>query len=213
MLDLEQLFNCHTHSFLGIGKEIVQLKWGESPVSPYFSLGIHPQDASTIISDEIQLEHFRILNPTAIGEIGLDTRYEVDMDVQEAVFIAQLKIATLLDKPIILHCVNTWDRCRFLHQKYAPNIPLIYHGFNKASILEQVLSYPKAYISIGVSCLQNPQLGAKLKSIPLNRLLTETDDSDCQPLDIYNCLSGNLSLPLPVFIEQIQANASNIFDL
>lgn len=213
MLDLEQLFNCHTHHFSGKGREIVQVEWGNSPSHNICSVGIHPQNADEIALSEITMDKFQAANILAIGEIGLDSRYDVDMNTQEAIFIAQLKIAATLNKPIILHCVNAWDRCKFLHKTNAPNVPLIYHGFNKPSLLNQVLSYPKAIISIGSSCLTNPKLEQNLALIPLNRLLVETDDTDCQIHDIYRCLSNKLSLPLHAFIKQINSNVLDIFKI
>lgn len=213
MLDLEQLFNCHTHQFSGKGREIVQVEWGNSPSYNLCSVGIHPQNAGEIALSEITMDKFQAANILALGEIGIDTRYVVDLITQETIFIAQLKIASALNKPIILHCVNAWDRCKFLHKTHAPNVALIYHGFNKASLLNQVLSYPNAIISIGSSCLKNPSLEQNIALIPLNRLLVETDDTDCQILEVYRCLSDKLSLPLPAFIEQINANVSHIFNL
>lgn len=211
MLDLEQLFNCHTHHFTGVGRELLQNTWGNEPIYAFNSVGIHPQDADTISVSEIHSIKFDSPSIIAVGEIGLDSRYDVDFAIQEQVYIHQLKIAAELNKPIILHCVNAWDRCKFLHKTFAPNIPLIYHGFNKSSILKNVLSYDPSFISIGATCVSNPKLGEILSLIPLNRLLVETDDADCQIHDIYRCLSDKLSLPLQALIEEINTNVSHIF--
>lgn len=213
MPDLELLFDTHTHSSISRGSGIIQGNKLHIPENHYFSLGIHPKDA---VDKAVDLQFLFELsthpNFIAIGEIGLDNRYE-NTQFQENYFINQLKIAAEIDKPVILHCVNQWDRCRYLHQLYAPNVSLIYHGYNKVSILDSVILYPKAYFSIGASVLTNHSLQKKLGLIPLNRLLVETDSSEVQLVDVYQCIAENLSLPLHAFMEQIHTNANKVFKL
>lgn len=212
MTDFEELFNAHTHFLPENSQGILQANLQNLPVDTFFSLGIHPYDSDQF-EDEILQKIVTISDPNfiAIGEIGLDSRIEIPLEQQELAYISQLKLAQQLRKPVILHCVNQWDRCRHLHQQFAPDTWLIYHGFNKASILEQVVHYPKACISIGSSVLSNTLLREKLALIPQNRLLVETDDTDCQILDIYHCIAANLSLPLHPLIRQVRTNATAIF--
>ena len=146
----------------------------------------------------------------AIGEIGLDNRYD-SIPEQEAVFIFQLKLAAKLQKPVILHCVNSWDRCRFLHEKNASGTTLIYHGFNKASIVQHVLDYPQSIISIGESVLSNQQLQTATKLIPLERLLLETDMGEGELIETYRMVADIKSLSLQALIKQLNQNAKRIF--
>lgn len=212
MTDFEELFNAHTHFLPENSLGILQADLQNLPESTFFSLGIHPYHADRF-NEEIISEIAAVpeQNFVAIGEIGLDSRIAIPLEQQEFAYISQLKLAQQLRKPVILHCVNQWNRCRYLHQHFAPDTWLMYHGFNKASILEQVLHYPKACISIGASVLTNAQLREKLALIPENRLLVETDDVDCQILDIYHCIAANLSLPLHPLIKQVRTNATAIF--
>ena len=214
MTDTEQLFNAHTHNPQEIGVEIIQALPEKQLPNGFFSWGIHPQDAEQFPIIPADFERFAT-NPNfkAIGEIGLDSHISVPIEIQEKSYIEQLKIAQKLGKPVILHCVSQWDRCRFLHQKYAPDTWVIYHGFNKASIVSTVLVYPKAIISIGCSILTNHKLADTVSLIPQNRLLVETDDSTCPILEIYRILANKLSIPLPAFIEQINKNSVEIFEL
>ena len=214
MSDLENLFDTHTHHFhtntSGIG-QIIDLSTDNLPAC--FSYGIHPKDAD---SQAIPEDFENIANHQgflAVGETGLDNRYKNKGEIQERVFIEQLKIAQRLQKPIILHCVNEWDRCRFLHQKHAPDTALVYHGFNKASIVDQVLAYEKAMISIGASVISNFSLQKAVKTIPLTRLLAETDDSDTQIGTVYEKLAELKSLDLRDFSEQIRENVKLIFGI
>jgi TatD DNase family protein len=74
----------------------------------YASAGIHPQEAAAATPEA--LAHLAALaaNPRsiAIGEIGLDY-YHVENptpDIQRAAFLAQLRIAAVARKPILIHC-------------------------------------------------------------------------------------------------------------
>src|ERR1017187_303269 len=89
------------------------LETAEAPSSPdppaiYASAGIHPQEAAAATPEA--LAHLAALaaNPRsiAIGEIGLDY-YHVENptpDIQRAAFLAQLRIAAVARKPILIHC-------------------------------------------------------------------------------------------------------------
>lgn len=214
MTDLENLFDSHTHHFDSKNRAIVQLTdLFPGKIPPYFSFGIHPKE-NTFDFKQIE-ETFMVLKEKkgflAIGEIGLDNRYDT-FQKQEELYVFQLKIAEELRKPVILHCVNSWDRCRFLHEKYAPGTTLIYHGFNKASIVEQVLNYSKSMISIGESVLSNPKLQAAVNRIPLDRLLIETDMGNLELIDTYKTVAEIKSVSLHPLIEQLDQNAKRIFN-
>nr|WP_294862366.1 TatD family hydrolase [uncultured Fluviicola sp.] len=213
MSDLENLFDSHTHNFGTKNRGIVQLsKSSLNQLPDFFSFGIHPKE-TTIDLTEIQKicqELSLKAGFLAIGEIGLDNRYDTFPE-QEERYIFQLKLAAEFNKPVILHCVNSWDRCRFLHEKNAPETTLIYHGFNKASITEQVLNYPKSIISIGESILSNQQLQTAVKQIPLDRLLLETDTGIGELIDTYRMIAEIKSLSLQPLIEQLNQNAKRIF--
>jgi TatD DNase family protein len=216
MVDTELFFNIHTHNIRFPQNEIKQFSLNtEGDLPLLFSIGIHPENAvskTQIIESQLE-ELANKSNCVAIGEIGLDNRYENAGEVQEQIFISQLQLAEKLQKPVILHCVNSWDRCRFLHQTHAPNTKLIYHGFNKAAITDQVLNYENTQISIGSSILNNTQLQEKVRTIPVSRILIETDDSEIPIELIYQKLAEIKSLNLRDFSEQIRENVKLIFGI
>lgn len=213
MSDLENLFDSHTHNFDTKNRGIVQVSQSSTEnLPPYFSFGVHPKESPV---DLVEIERICAeLNQKegflAIGEIGLDNRYDA-FDRQEEVYAFQLKLAAKLNKPVILHCVNSWDRCRFLHEKNAPETTLIYHGFNKASITENVLNYPKSIISIGESVLSNEKLQTSLTHIPDERLLLETDMGKGELIDTYQLVAEIKKLSLHALIELLDQNAKRIF--
>lgn len=74
----------------------------------YASVGIHPQEAHQA-TEEALADLARIAaDPkiVAIGEIGLDYYHldNPDIPTQQAAFVAQLRIANQLRKPILIHC-------------------------------------------------------------------------------------------------------------
>lgn len=208
------LVNVHTHLPSGPHIFILQRWVGETVVpGQVCSVGIHPKDAGKAQEHLAELER-RLAPPEviAIGETGLDNRIDVSTERQEAAYIAQLKLAARHDLPVILHCVGSWDRCRALHQRYAPKQPLIYHGFSKPAITEKVLAYPPAIFSIGARLLQFAALQEAAAHIPIERLLLETDDSETDLMRIYEKLAAIKSLPLPAVIDQLYTNFRTIFN-
>jgi TatD DNase family protein len=74
----------------------------------FATVGIHPQEAHQATPENLALLASLATDPRvlAIGEIGLDY-YHVDnpdMEVQQAAFIAQMKVAAAAQKPITIHC-------------------------------------------------------------------------------------------------------------
>ena len=74
----------------------------------YASAGIHPQEAAAATPEALAQLAALAANPRsiAIGEIGLDY-YHVETptpDIQRAAFLAQLRIAAVARKPILIHC-------------------------------------------------------------------------------------------------------------
>jgi TatD DNase family protein len=206
------LFNAHTHKIVPNELSVFQkTKLDTRQIYTFFSIGIHPEQATV---DSIILNKlFRsALHPfcLAIGETGLDKRYP-NVATQETCFIAQLKLAQNVRKPVILHCVSEWDRCRKLHHTFAPETPLIYHGFAKPSILERVLNYPKVFVSLGEQLMFSKPLQLAVKEIPLNRIFLETDDADVDLMELYEKLAEIKSLPLPAITEQLYLNFLEVF--
>lgn len=211
------LFDTHTHNaksqFLGIKQLELESKTPQS----YFSVGIHPKDSSLFENRNVELnekliEKCKLKNCLAIGEIGLDNRYE-NSKTQEEVFILQLQIAQQLLKPIILHAVNSIDRILILHSKHAPTCPIIYHGFNKTSALNRIINHPNLFFSIGESILSNSSLQEAVKSIPTQQLFLETDTSSIELNSIYEEVAKIKSIPLHLLIEEIYENAKRVFKL
>jgi TatD DNase family protein len=74
----------------------------------YASVGIHPQEAASATSEALRKLASLALDPRciAIGEIGLDYYHFDNPDVatQQQAFVAQMRLAAGLRKPILIHC-------------------------------------------------------------------------------------------------------------
>ncbi len=208
-------FNAHTHFLNEEELSIFQASFGEQVTeNKLFSIGIHPEKAKDWNADLLlTLENIASQKKcVAIGEIGLDNRFE-QMGIQEEVYIEQLKIAARFNKPVILHCVNSWERCKFLHSKFAPKIPLIFHGLAKASIVKNVLNYPFAIVSIGTAVFTNVSLQEKVIAIPLERLFLETDTSTVEISEVYQFVSTLKNVTLQTLQVALLENAKKIFGI
>jgi len=74
----------------------------------YASAGIHPQEAASASSEALSRLASLALDPrcVAIGEIGLDYYHydNPEIPTQQQAFVAQMRLAAELRKPILIHC-------------------------------------------------------------------------------------------------------------
>ena len=88
--------------------EIAKATSGPGLPTVYASVGIHPQEAATATSEALNRLVSLALDPRciAIGEIGLDYYHfdNPEIGIQKEAFIAQMRVAAELRKPILIHC-------------------------------------------------------------------------------------------------------------
>lgn len=145
------------------------------------SVGVHPHDAAkvddrTIMSLEALLRHPKVM---ALGEMGLDYHYDFSpRDRQRAVFTDQLDVANRHGLPIVIHTREAWeDTFALLEAYWKPDAGGIMHCFSGGPAEAErsvamgfhisfagIVTYPKA-----------TAVQAAAKSVPLDRLLIETD--------------------------------------
>lgn len=149
-----------------------------------FALGLHPYFLQTFDSSHIaSLKEMLILNlhnVVAVGEIGLDTKIEVDWTLQVEVFTQQLKLAKEHSLPVILHHRNSHNELiRILKtQKFCYGG--IVHAFSGS--LEQAHTYIDLGFKIGVGGVITYPRAKKTREtvskLPLSSLVLETDSPD-----------------------------------
>jgi TatD DNase family protein len=150
------------------------------------SVGIHPQEAQRAAADWVALEELaRHPRVVAIGETGLDFHHgDAPREVQTGVFRRQLELASRLDLPVIIHSRQAPEETRTILVEWAAQNPL--SGENSRGVIHCYsgdLSAARYYIDLGfyisvgayIGYPSSGQFRGVLKSIPLQKLLVETD--------------------------------------
>lgn len=204
-------FNAHAHNRDQKNIVIVNESVDNNELADFFSIGIHPWNASLNEENFLKvLEKGNLQNCLAIGEIGLDKLNEKSFELQVNCFRAQLIIAESLQLPVIFHCVKSWDEIKAIYKEKKRKQKWIYHGFNKVVILEDVV-HSGVMISIGASILSNSKLQEAILTIPNGQLLLETDDSEINIFEIYQKVSEIKKISLPELQGIILNNFQNTF--
>lgn len=172
----------------------------------YASAGIHPQEAASATPEALTALRTLASNPRtiAIGEIGLDYYHadNPDPETQQAAFVAQLQIAAVAQKPILLHLRTsdlatpvakarfaghdaTQDLFRLLEQHWSPTkLPGVMHCFSGTPAdADRALSLG-FYLSFAGN-LTYPRSTAIREAAtlaPLDRILVETDAPFLAPI-------------------------------
>lgn len=120
-----------------------------------------------------------------VGEIGLD-RWIAGHDpkMQAEVFLPQLALATELNRPTTIHCLQAWGALdEFLRSHPRPERGFLLHAYGGPQ--EMVAGFAKlgAYFSFNAYFLQERKERQRevFRHIPLDRLLIETDAPDMLP--------------------------------
>ena len=185
----------------------------------YAAVGCHPHDAKTM--DEEKLLQIKRLaaeeKVVAIGEIGLDFHYDLsDRDTQRYWFRRQIRLANELMMPITIHAREADQEVRdILTEEGAFSKERLDH-FGHAGVLLHCFSgsaqfgleYVKmgAYISVAgpVTYKNNKKTVAMVESVPIERLLVETDAPYLTPVPFR----GKRNTPL--FVEYTARKVAEI---
>ncbi|MCS7115547.1 MAG: TatD family hydrolase [Nitrososphaerota archaeon] len=146
----------------------------------YAALGIHPWNLETLTEDQIQETCQFILRNRgnsavlAIGEVGLDYKYDKIWDKQLMVFDEMLHIAEKLSLPVIIHSRGTTAKIVEMLPSYGLKGVLLHWFSNPLSILPKVVE--KGYcISEGPPVVYSGGIREVIRRTPLTNILTETD--------------------------------------
>ena len=226
------------------------------PLSFLPSYGLHPWDVGNRSPAWLEtLRAFLIANPAAVvGEIGLD-RWILDrarpddprlaglrrapLDEQLAAFRAQLDLATTLDRPVTIHCIDAFglllETLQSAHTTARlPRRGFLLHAYSGSLELVAPFAALGAYFSFNGAYLasRHTRLRELYQKIPLDRLLAETDapamlappshaphtlaaapllNHPANHAASYAALATLRGLPLPTLITQITDNYRRLF--
>lgn len=153
------------------------------------SVGIHPHEAETEIGVGLAdlVDAARDPKVVAIGETGLDYYYDHSpRDLQRRSFAVHIAAAQACDLPIIVHTRDADDdTARILGDAAGQGrLTGVLHCFSSGPALAESALALGFYISIsGIVTFKNADaLRSIVKTIPLDRLLVETDSPYLAPV-------------------------------
>lgn len=145
------------------------------------SIGIHPHESQHYANSPEKLAEFAELakkpKVVAIGECGFDFFYNHSPKAdQTAVLKFQLELAQAHNVPVIFHVREAFDDFWPLLEQY-PGIRGVLHSFTDSAANLAIALQKGLYIGVnGIATFaKDPAQLAVYKSIPLERLLLETD--------------------------------------
>ena len=213
------LYNLHTHKFSNHPDyfELVnQYPQEFDETIPFYSIGIHPwYVVEDRIGEDLRIieEKLQSANCLAVGECGLDKRIEVPFDLQEEVFRKQLLLAEKYQKPVVIHCVASFQELIAIKNDLGITVPMIIHGFSKNEQLAKQLISNGFYLSFGKYLLRNPELELVFKNIPNNQFFLETDTLDETIEEVYAIASRYKSKSFDELQEIIRLNFEKVFKI
>jgi TatD DNase family protein len=182
-------------------------------IGQYYSCGLHPWFINVAtLNDDLEQLTAATYSPMvmAIGECGLDKVCETDFNLQLDAFIHQIRLANVISKPLIIHCIRAYDEILKLLNKENSNVPVIFHGFNKSYELASRICQSGYYLSFGRH-LEKEAVREVFRRIPDDRVFLETDNSELPVSAIYELAAAAKCVDIKTFCKQIFQNAETVF--
>jgi TatD DNase family protein len=144
----------------------------------YPALGVHPWNVNVLKEDELEetLDLIRKQKDMikAVGEIGLDCKYETIWEKQMMVFEKMLHLAESLELPVIIHSRGTTDKVVDMLLSYHLKRVLLHWFSYPMSALARAMDNGY-FITEGPPATYSNGIREVIKNVPLTNLLTETD--------------------------------------
>ncbi len=153
-------------------------------------MGLHPEDVKedwqNCLSDMWQLLQAPGHPYIAIGEVGLDFYWDETFRAEQlAAFEQQVCWARDLHLPLVIHSRNAHrELVKIMERHRDENLTGIFHCFGgTVDEAEQLLSFPGFVLGIGgVVTYKKSTLPEVLRSVPLTRIVLETDSPYLAPV-------------------------------
>jgi len=144
----------------------------------YPALGIHPWNVNVLKENELE-ETIDLIQKQkntvkAIGEIGLDRKYETTWEKQTMVFDKMLHLAESLDLPVIIHSRGTTEKIVDMLPSYHLKRVLLHWFSYPMSALTRAIDNGY-FITEGPPATYSNGIREVIEKAPLTNLLTETD--------------------------------------
>lgn len=198
----------------------------------YPALGIHPWNVNVLKETELE-ETLKFISEAnqkkriaAIGEIGLDYKYETIWENQMLVFDKMLHLAETLNLPVIIHSRGTTDKIVEMLPSYNLKHVLLHWFSHPMEALSKAMD--KGYfITEGPPVVYSNGIREVIKQAPITNILTETDGPVTYWKKPFNgqltkpsyigtvvaAIAEIKNLPIETVAEQIVSNFENFFGI
>ncbi|MHA3775500.1 TatD family hydrolase [Verrucomicrobiota bacterium sgz303538] len=120
-----------------------------------------------------------------VGEIGLDRWIQgYDIAKQIEVFTAQLRLATMRNLPVTIHCLKAWGALwEIIRSAELPARGFLLHAYGGPAEMARGFVERGAYFSFSTYFLHERKAAQRelFRSLPPERILVETDAPDMAP--------------------------------
>ncbi len=167
----------------------------------YPALGIHPWNVNVLKEGELEQTIDLIQSQKsvvkAIGEIGLDYKYETVWEKQMMIFDKMLHLAETLDLPVIIHSRGTTDKIVNMLPSYRLRRVLLHWFSHPMTALYRAMDNGY-FITEGPPAAYSSGIREVIEKVSLTQFLTETDG----PVTYYK-RPYNGELTKPSFIRSV----------
>jgi TatD DNase family protein len=158
------------------------------PENCFPMMGIHPCSVKKD-SIESEVQHIeKILSENkfiAIGEIGIDLYWDkTSLELQKEIFIHQIELAIKYELPIVIHVREAFNEAIQIVEKLnCDKLSGVFHCFTgNEDDANRIIALENFYLGVGgVLTFKNSGLDKVMKTIPLNKILLETDSPYLAP--------------------------------
>jgi TatD DNase family protein len=187
---------------------ISSLKLAERyPGQVYPALVIHPWNVNMLKENELE-DTLKLISEQsqrnaviAVGEIGLDYKYEAAMDDQLNIFDQMLRLAEKFTLPVIIHSRGTTSQIVDMLPSYNLSRVLLHWFSHPMSALHKAIENGY-FITEGPPVAYSNGIRRVVKKVPITNLLTETDG----PVTFHRPpFNGELTRPafIPLVVESV----------
>ena len=192
-------------------------------------LGLHPTSVNANWKEELEaVMDYSKEGIHAVGEIGMDCYWSKEfIKEQEEVLREQLKLADKLNLPVIIHSRESTELIINILKDYKNlNLRGVFHAYSGSiETFREISRTGDWYIGIGgVLTYKNASIAKTVKSIPLDRIVLETDSPYLTPVPyrgrrnessyiphIADRLAGLKGTDISEIAETTTANARKLF--
>jgi TatD DNase family protein len=177
------------------------------------TLGYHPTEG-TDPEGVMRLIRENQDQVVGVGEVGLDYHWEKSPKKrveQEVIFRRFIKLAQKLGKPLVIHSWDAERECFGLVRD--SGLTCVFHCFSGGrDLAREILQVPDFYISVSTQIMFNKNLRKVAKTLPLERLLLETDSPFLSPVKGEKNFPWNILLSADKLSELLHVDSAEILN-